>query len=84
MTDSSKSQERSEKRKSFGRGLWIGLLIAVLLAAAAYRLVMPITPFWVDIAFIGFGLLFLLVLALFGKTRAGETKAIEPNRADPK
>lgn len=46
------------------RQLGVGLLVLLVVAFVVYRVVMPFTPVWIDIAFIGLFALFFVVVRL--------------------
>jgi membrane protein implicated in regulation of membrane protease activity len=55
------------------RQLGIALLILLAVALIAYRALMPFTPAWIDIAFIGVCVVFLILMRLAVRNNTNDT-----------
>jgi hypothetical protein len=54
------------------RQVGIGLLVLMVIALIAHRVLMPFTPGWVDIAFIGVCALLLILMRLVKRNGASD------------
>lgn len=57
------------------RRIALALLFVLIAVLLAYRVAMPFTPLWIDLAFIGLCAVFLLVARVI--TRRRESKKVE-------